>query len=604
MLDLFPNVTTDIVDNSDWINLSEKSAKNSAFHLSFVFSAAVKDAKTSTNESLSEFYNLLEQVFSMCCKADDPKDPFTPMWEMNGSRSAIVTDFSESNLDIFAYLVGKAKNPLIDARLSDVLWLRRKNRLNAEKAIESYLAHAQDQLKFDGDGWLYGLSSLERACQLWTGLGRVSAFSASFQTLLRGCLDKSDPEPQNYFRVKVLQVSAKYGLETDPGSMQQWTEQLAEHQLNEKHFEKARAYLAISSEFAQQNKDRSNLVRVKRKLVDCFVYEARSLKSSGADGMLLAGLYSKAIESARRHGGLRSLINDLHVEMNEAQEKALSELKSFEFKVDVTQYVNMGRDAVISVPIEETLSQIARLTAPVTVQNLRMMVVDTAKASPLLHLITGVTYSSNGRVVARTAPALATDETEREAGIQAQMIAEAGRQQDLLGRSLLQSARLALEERLPAGIPLFEDLIEQNPFVPEGRQGLYLKGLKAGLHGDFISCAHHLIPQLENSIRNYMELSGKLVTRLKEDMTQKELDLNVLLYDPCVKDIFGEDLIYTLRVLLVEELGGNFRNRLAHGLLSEGHFNSGWVNYLWAITIRLLWLARLAMKKWNQDNQT
>jgi len=100
-----------------------------------------------------------------------------------------------------------------------------------------------------------------------------------------------------------------------------------------------------------------------------------------------------------------------------------------------------------------------------------------------------------------------------------------------------------------------------------------------------------------------MEESGKLVTRLKDDLTQKEHDLNKLLYEDSVKQVFGEDLIFTLRVLLVEELGGNFRNRLAHGLLGDDHFYGGWCNYLWAITIRMLWLGRLVMEKWQKQQE-
>ena len=183
------------------------------------------------------------------------------------------------------------------------------------------------------------------------------------------------------------------------------------------------------------------------------------------------------------------------------------------------------------------------------------------------------------------------------------MIVECGRLQELHGRSLFESARRELSARFTNDCNIFESLVAQNPFVPEGHEGLYVKGLKAGLHGDFVTSVHLLIPQLENSIRTYMEASGKLVTRLTDELTQKEHDLNKLLYEDSVKEIFGEDIIFTLRVLLVEELGGNYRNRLAHGLIDENQFYGGWVNTLWATTIRMLWVGRLVAERWHKQQE-
>ncbi|NUN06647.1 MAG: DUF4209 domain-containing protein [Bdellovibrio sp.] len=603
MQELFPNITTEVVDQSDWIELCRTKSENSVVYLNSVFSDAARIAKEAGNLLRAEFYGLLSQVFSMYYKRECPEEPFGAMMVMYSGRTAVVTDFTDLNLDIFKFLVGKSGDSTVDARLSDVLWIRRKNREDARSAINSYLMHAEHILKIGHSGWIYGFESLERSAQLWKQLGRPAEFKDRLLALVESCLGESEPETNDYFRPMVLKVIIEYGLFTDAAKRQQWTETLAEETMKNKDFEKARRYLELSSEFARINKDKEAQARIKREIVDYFVIEARTLKADGARALILGDRYSKAIEAARRHGGLRTLIDELHLEMNEVQEKALEELRPMQVKVDVTALVTVGRDAVNSVELDEALPQIARLVSPRSVKELRDKVEETIQKHPIVYYFSAVTYNDKGRVVARPTPALAGELEDKEAGILAQLIIETGRQQELLGRSLIESARLALQEKYLVDSTIFECLLAQNPFVPEGREGLYLKGLKAGLYGDFYTSIHILIPQVENSLRHYLEESGMLVTRLESDLTQREHDLNRLLYEEVAKGIFGEDMVFALRVLLVEQLGGNYRNRLAHGLLGDDHFYGGWCNYLWAMTIRMLWLGRLVGEKWRKQEE-
>ncbi|WP_369707395.1 DUF4209 domain-containing protein [Desulfosarcina sp. BuS5] len=45
--------------------------------------------------------------------------------------------------------------------------------------------------------------------------------------------------------------------------------------------------------------------------------------------------------------------------------------------------------------------------------------------------------------------------------------------------------------------------------------------------------------------------------------------------------------MFDLQGLLVERMGANLRNRMAHGLMDYASFFSIHVSYLWAITLRL-----------------
>ncbi|MFC3161608.1 hypothetical protein ACFOEQ_27085 [Chryseobacterium arachidis] len=56
-------------------------------------------------------------------------------------------------------------------------------------------------------------------------------------------------------------------------------------------------------------------------------------------------------------------------------------------------------------------------------------------------------------------------------------------------------------------------LIEsKSPFVPEDRLHIYSLGITAGFQNDFVTAAHLLIPQLENSLRHLAVSNDIIVT--------------------------------------------------------------------------------------------
>lgn len=155
-------------------------SNESVLVLHTTFSKASKEAKANGNEALTQFYGLLSQIFSLYYKFDSPQDPFGPMMVLHGSRTAIVSDFSEMNLDVLSHIAGKG-SAQVNARLNDVLWLRRKDRKDAEAAINSYLDHTKQTLKAGEEGWIHGYESLERACQIWKQIGRPEQFVNALQ---------------------------------------------------------------------------------------------------------------------------------------------------------------------------------------------------------------------------------------------------------------------------------------------------------------------------------------------------------------------------------------------------------------------------------------
>ena len=77
--------------------------------------------------------------------------------------------------------------------------------------------------------------------------------------------------------------------------------------------------------------------------------------------------------------------------------------------------------------------------------------------------------------------------------------------------------------------------------------------------------------------------------RVDSDGTQQERDINQLLWLPELETIFGVDILFDLRGILIERFGHNLRNEVAHGLIPEGVFYREASEYLWWLILRLCW---------------
>ena len=90
---------------------------------------------------------------------------------------------------------------------------------------------------------------------------------------------------------------------------------------------------------------------------------------------------------------------------------------------------------------------------------------------------------------------------------------------------------------------------------------------------DYISTLHILVPQFESYFRTLFEWGGFPTTSLKADATQHEQTFNDFLLQQYVKDTIESDLLFMIDFVMVNQLGKNLRNNIAHGLLDIKQFN-------------------------------
>nr|WP_314492117.1 DUF4209 domain-containing protein [uncultured Chryseobacterium sp.] len=131
-------------------------------------------------------------------------------------------------------------------------------------------------------------------------------------------------------------------------------------------------------------------------------------------------------------------------------------------------------------------------------------------------------------------------------------------------------------------------------FIPNGREEFFIEGIYNGFENNFILSSHLLIPQIENSLKNIVEVNGRNTIRLTDDIQNDNTlgaILNIESKNKMLNGICNEDLQLELHSFLIEGSSTNFRNRICHGLASPSETNFYGI-YLWWITLKMVFNTR------------
>ncbi|MDM1047668.1 DUF4209 domain-containing protein [Sphingobacterium hotanense] len=123
-----------------------------------------------------------------------------------------------------------------------------------------------------------------------------------------------------------------------------------------------------------------------------------------------------------------------------------------------------------------------------------------------------------------------------------------------------------------------------SPFIPDSRKYLYVIGITKGFNNDFITAAHILMPQVENSLRHIAVQSGVNVTTWEKEKQHENLLGGCL---EKLRHIGNSDLIDEMISFLVDGNSRNFRNDLLHGLMEPLEIQK-YGMYLWWVKLKLV----------------
>ncbi|MEO7380159.1 MAG: hypothetical protein ABIV25_00280 [Paracoccaceae bacterium] len=135
-------------------------------------------------------------------------------------------------------------------------------------------------------------------------------------------------------------------------------------------------------------------------------------------------------------------------------------------------------------------------------------------------------------------------------------------------------------------------IVQMSSFIPAGHHHIFSVGFARLWQGDYATAGHLLLPQIENSLRHILQMSGRDSSKMEEDGIEGDRPLNILL-GYCRADleaILGVDMVWELDSLLNFRPGPALRHELAHGKMGWNAFFSDeaisacWLVYLLTVS--------------------
>lgn len=578
------SLTKEVFERIGWQEVISGCSKKKCQSYSTLFFSAAKEAGESGDEQAQEAFAVLGGITSMALKADSREQPFTPLVVFNTGRSAVLEDFVGEHLDALGEVIVEASDAELCARVADVLWCRKRDYRMAQLAVNSYLESA-DRLRADGD-WLTELARVERAIALTAELGSPEGLLSKVADYTEAAVRDYEGVRFDHPRARFMELLQKYRL-GDAEEYAPLAEGSAVAAEDSGWWDEARHFWRMAARWREMVADTDGKRNALLRSAETYVREADEELATGSPSYItVCSHLERAVESLRRAGKTRERVAELHKRLLEYQARTRDEMAAFTHEMDLSKPAEQAREHVKGKPLGEAILALASGCTPPNKANLRRQVEELSKDS-IWALVERSTVDERGKVVARKPSPSSSDPGEVEKAFRAEMLSQANDYRQTYAIAFVHPAlrqiNLEHDVRMRNLLPLLLD----NPFVPEGREHIYARGLFAGFEGDFLTAAHVLIPQLENSIRHVLAASGVIVSKLDDSGVQEEKDLGELMYEPKLEEIFGEDLLFDLQGLLVERFGTNLRNRMAHGLMSQDEFSSFPVLYLWWLVLRV-----------------
>jgi len=587
-------VTSDDIQAYDW---QAVAAGASSRECQAYFDALGKQAmalKDAGDDRGNRVFRLLYAVASYWPNYDDNAAPYRPWKVWNGKRSAVPEDLTAADLATLTGILAEIRDAEFRARVADVLWIcPPKNYKAAQTAVDAYIESARTLET--GKFWLPSVERLQRARQIGAQIGRLLAFHQKAIQAIEETIARHEATEVTMRCARLMHMLLADGV-GDPKRYAQLSETLAlkTEAIPNWHF--AREYWHLYGGWSAKDDKQEETRLAQLKIANTYVKLAEGLTTAAQPSYLGASHWmEKAVQSLRQAKADPVEIEKTHQRLLDFQKRGMSEMETIRIPFEgsdleekLAESAKAASELVKGHAFEDAILRLAYVSNPSRPAELRKRVESNEGGGVFTQIFGASTVRPDGQISDTRPPLDSDDSKDRDEAVVKEMYSQA-RTVDWPARVqiLIEPARqqLILEHAARRVDLLF--LVQDNPFIPLGREGLFLRGLHAGLHGDIVLALHLLLPQVENSIREILTAHGVITSKLESDATQDERDLGWMLTRPEMAKIFGEGMAFDLRGLLVERFGLNLRNHIAHGLLAESQMITPGAIYAWWLVLRL-----------------
>ncbi len=565
-----------------WHKALEEAEHRDCLYYVSSFNTYYKRARTDRSKNV---YMLLSAICSMMLQPDKPDQPLGPSRVMAGSSTPIPDNLGKEELDVLSQLVSIIKDPELLARVSDILWITRSDHKMARIAVDAYLESAK-QLE-DSDSPMFYDFKLERAFNLSAMLGKGEELNRKVVSHIEQLLQKQNDNEPLSLSLPLLDLLLEVKTEKEI-HLAQFAENAANAFETQNNHNIAREYWNRASQWHARANDEKKLRESKLHLAECYEKDIQYSEQVGDKLFIIHHLIIKAIEAYRRIGNQKKKVEKLEAKLEIIQPNLLDSFSEIKIECDIPNLGLQARKAVEGKSFIESLFHLAFSCDPCKSKSIIEAAKKNIEKSPFLSLASKTTYDKNGMIIARR-PSQDNKELFEEGILKEIMIFQMQINRNITVNAFINPARLQITADHNIRIRDFYQIVQNNPFIPSGREHIFALGLYYGLIGDFLLSSHILIPQAENSIRYMLQQKKIITSKLTNDLIQEKYTITSL-FPRCEKEliiIIGEDMYFELRWLQIDKMDSNIRNLHCHGLVdNEEYFSDSYI-YFWWLILRL-----------------
>lgn len=546
------------------------------------FEDACKTVKD-TDQALYEIYALMSGITSMRLDPANRQTPYRTGYPGSECRGLIPDDIDEDTLTVLSGFAGELKNSQLAARILDVCWLRLRNPDIGHQAVAAYIKAADET--FDPQHWPLCADIMERALALSAIFARRDrSYLNAVVKHIEQVIDRLDGSDPLFLSLRLIEKLSNYSDER-ADDYYSLSVRIAESAIQEPNWHKAVEAWRVAGILAKSLKDDEKVIFTHKELAETYAKQADACSPD----MAASHWMQKAVEAYKKVPGEDARKSELYAKLREYQKATVESMSAIEGpRTDITEMIERATQIVSGHSFEDALFHFCfSLTRPLDFTRLKERAIADSEKYVFRHLVSTVRYDRQGLVAAQVPPLSGLADSEKDKALWFSMLQSVDIEHLFKIQAYIDPARreILLEHNVRESS--FYPILQHNPLIPEGHEVIFAKALNFGFQGDFISCTHLMVPQLEAALRHALQSNGVEPTTLNTHGVQEHIRLSAILNHDVFVRVFGKDASLELQAILIDRKYANLRNELSHGLMRSNDFHTIVPVYLWWFVMRL-----------------
>ncbi|EEF15265.1 hypothetical protein CAMRE0001_0232 [Campylobacter rectus RM3267] len=572
--------TTITKDDFSSINLTEILKDTKYFHdYSSKFADLCKENFSNGNLKASKVFYLLRNAYSMALKPGSLNEPYEAGYIWGNSRSAILEDFTEQDLEFFESILDEITDCRLKSRMADILWILKipKNIKFLEIAINEYSKISLEPKSLNQ----FNIDAFERAIRL-SLLSKITKNQyAEILNKILECFNKAEPTDQYYcLRMSYLLDIAELNRKLQP-SVAEKLENFADTFAKGEEFIAAIDYYQESQKWYKKLKNSPKIAETALKIANILIEKA---KESGAiSSKIYLEQALKELRSIpakdRNELGIDQKIDEIRKLIEQNNQDIRSEMSLIAVdKIDISRYQNNAKLAVKGKQLSEAVLCLANITANPLYEDIKKSSENLLKKPPLSNFITQTYVDADGRKLSQI--------TTKDDRLKHEMYQQYHVYVELAVDCRILPAFWQILEEHRVSMSCIYNICRNSSVVPADRADIWAQGLYYGFDRNFLVSSHLLIPQIEHLARILLQQEKIPTTTIDKNGVESEKSINSLLQESKIYELLGRDLTEELKFLLTEPIGLNYRNKICHGLVGGSPSDAD--IYIWWLCLKLV----------------